>query len=193
MGAPSFGRTSPQGWESTQTASAATATALALEESLNETLDDTESHKTSRLCDSATSLPGSTTPITSLRPAVLQALIAHGHQSLAETLAEGEWTIDDRELRVQTTLAASSIAVIVTPEVKRQIALALAKLSPVGTLKFNIVPGLAAPVVNADAPILTGTAKSRAAEDPLVQYFQQTFNAEIRTVLDQQKKTGARD
>ena len=36
-------------------------------------------------------------------------------------------------------------------------------------------------------PLPAGSAKSRAADDPLVQYFQQKFDAEIRTVIDQRK------
>jgi hypothetical protein len=33
-----------------------------------------------------------------------------------------------------------------------------------------------------------GSARSRAADDPLVQYMQEKFSAEIRTVIDHQKK-----
>ncbi len=121
-----------------------------------------------------------------LREEITQHLTSSGQQGLAETLSEGEWSIVDGELRVQVALPASAVNVILTPEIKRGLTQSLAGFANGGrALKFNVVSGLSAPVKN--APALAGSAKSRAADDPLVQYFQQKFNAEIRTVLDQTK------
>ncbi|MEO8725603.1 MAG: DNA polymerase III subunit gamma/tau, partial [Acidobacteriaceae bacterium] len=135
-----------EGWDLSGNHSA-TATALALEVPPAPQLHDSE---TTRLLDSAAPL----------RAAILASLTASGHQSLAETLAESHWIVADHELRIQTTLEPAAIGVIITPEIKRQITLALGKLSTGRALKFNIVPGLAAPVAKAEAPILSGTAKS---------------------------------
>ncbi|MBV9670611.1 MAG: hypothetical protein JOZ43_06615, partial [Acidobacteriales bacterium] len=54
-------------------------------------------------------------------------------------------------------------------------------------LQIKVVPGVVEVKSNGLPPAPAGSAKSRAAEDPLVRHFQQTFNAEIRTVIDQRK------
>ncbi len=119
------------------------------------------------------------------RAAILSALDAGGQHAVAETLSEGEWTIHERELRIQLARPAALIGVLVTANVKRMLAQSLAAFTP--PLKCSVVPGLST-AVRSEAPAPAGSARSRAAEDPLVQHFQHKFNAEIRTVIDHRKK-----
>jgi DNA polymerase-3 subunit gamma/tau len=122
-----------------------------------------------------------------VRNHILQYLVANGQSSLAETLAEGEWTIVNSEVQVKIALGQGAINVVVTPDLKRALTQQLVRFASNGrALKFAVIPGLAAPV-KSSAPVPAGSAKSRAADDPLVQYFQQKFGAEIRTVIDQTK------
>jgi DNA polymerase-3 subunit gamma/tau len=155
----------------------ATATAVALEEP-PEAADQT----VQSLADANSAAPDA------LRAHVLELLNAAGQSSLAESLAEGEWLVNDSELQVKVAMSQGSINVVVTPDIKRTVTQSITRFANLGRqLKFNVVPGLAEPVKAAPSAAPAGSAKSRAADDPLVQYFQKKFNAEIRTVIDQRK------
>ncbi|HEY0564106.1 MAG TPA: DNA polymerase III subunit gamma/tau [Terriglobales bacterium] len=184
---PSLGRT----WEtrssssspfsapamSTQTAQA-TATAVALE----------DPPAVPELGESEAAVEPSTAAPGVLRAHVLELLNASGQASLAESLAEGEWLVTDSELQVKVAMSQGSINVVVTPDIKRTVTQSITRFANLGRqLKFNVLPGLAEPVKQAPSAAPAGSAKSRAADDPLVQYFQKKFNAEIRTVIDQRK------
>jgi hypothetical protein len=162
---------------STQTAQA-TATAVALE----------DPPAVPELGASEAAVEPSTAAPGVLRAHVLELLNASGQASLAESLAEGEWLVTDSELQVKVAMSQGSINVVVTPDIKRTVTQSITRFANLGRqLKFNVLPGLAEPVKQAPSAAPAGSAKSRAADDPLVQYFQKKFNAEIRTVIDQRK------
>ena len=126
-----------------------------------------------------------------LRIAVIAALNSNGQSSLSDVLAEGEWAMTENVVHVRVAQSAGALKVILTPEVMRLANQALAKASGTARApKFEVLPGLAEAVKRANENLPSapaGSAKQRAAEDPLVQYFQKKFKAEIRTIVDQRK------
>jgi DNA polymerase-3 subunit gamma/tau len=174
--------TTPSPFGSSPLRESATATAVAVLEEPEELSVSEEDPP-----NEASSETAAEAPHEDVRNHLLQYLVANGQSSLAETLAEGEWTIANSEVQVKVALGQGAINVVVTPELKRALTQQLIRFASNGrALKFAVIPGLASPV-KSSAPAPAGSAKSRAADDPLVQYFQQKFGAEIRTVIDQTK------
>jgi DNA polymerase-3 subunit gamma/tau len=113
-----------------------------------------------------------------------------GGDNLASTLAEGAAAIQDNELIITVARPQSVIPFIMNAE-QRQIATAAAASAAGRTLKVTIVGG-AKPDANGSAAVVRprngASARSRAAEDPIVQRMREKFGAEIRTVIDHREK-----
>jgi DNA polymerase-3 subunit gamma/tau len=116
-----------------------------------------------------------------------------GGDNLAATLAEGSAVIQGNELVVTVPRPASVIPFIINPE-QKQAANTAASAAAGRTLKVTLVGG-AKSATNGSAPAIVrprngnGTsARSRAAEDPIVQRMREKFGAEIRTVIDHREK-----
>jgi hypothetical protein len=114
-----------------------------------------------------------------------------GGDNLASTLAEGAAAIQGNELIITVARPQSVIPFIMNAE-QRQIATAAAASAAGRTLKVTIVGG-AKPDANGSAAALVrprngASARSRAAEDPIVQRMREKFGAEIRTVIDHREK-----
>jgi DNA polymerase-3 subunit gamma/tau len=114
-----------------------------------------------------------------------------GGDNLASTLAEGSAAIQGNELVITVARPQSVIPFIMNPE-QRQIATAAATSAAGRTLKVTIVGG-AKPEANGSAATVVrprngASARSRAAEDPIVQRMREKFGAEIRTVIDHRDK-----
>jgi DNA polymerase-3 subunit gamma/tau len=114
-----------------------------------------------------------------------------GADNLAATLAEGSALIEGNELVVTVARAASVIPFIINDE-QRQVANAAAAAAAGRHLKLKLVGG-AKPQANGSVPALVrpmngSSARSRAAEDPVVQRMREKFGAEIRTVIDHRAK-----
>jgi DNA polymerase-3 subunit gamma/tau len=113
-----------------------------------------------------------------------------GGDNLASTLAEGAAAIQDNELIITVARPQSVIPFIMNAE-QRQIATAAAASAAGRTLKVTIVGG-AKPDANGSAAVVRPrngvSARSRAAEDPIVQRMREKFGAEIRTVIDHREK-----
>ena len=114
-----------------------------------------------------------------------------GGDNLASTLAEGVAAIQGNELVVTVARPQSVIPFIMNPE-QRQIATAAATSAAGRPLKVTIVGG-AKPDANGSAAVVVrprngASARSRAAEDPIVQRMREKFGAEIRTVIDHREK-----
>jgi DNA polymerase-3 subunit gamma/tau len=122
---------------------------------------------------------------------VLNELEAAGHKMLASTLEAGSVALADGELTVTIPQQASLIPVMMTSEAK-QIANAAAAAAAGRPIKVNVVGGAAAPLngpVNGAKPVRNGVgARSRAAEEAVVQRMREKFGAEIRTVIDHREK-----
>jgi DNA polymerase-3 subunit gamma/tau len=113
-----------------------------------------------------------------------------GGDNLASTLAEGAAAIQGNELIITVARPQSVIPFIMNAE-QRQIATAAAASAAGRTLKVTIVGG-AKPDANGSAVVVRprngASARSRAAEDPIVQRMREKFGAEIRTVIDHREK-----
>ena len=114
-----------------------------------------------------------------------------GGDNLASTLAEGSAAIQANELVITVARPQSVIPFIMNAQ-QKQIATAAATSAAGRTLKVTIVGG-AKPDANGSAaavvrPSNGASARSRAADDPIVQRMREKFGAEIRTVIDHRDK-----
>jgi hypothetical protein len=75
------------------------------------------------------------------------------------------------------------------PDAKRFVTTA-ASTAAGRTLKVKVIPGGTPPPITSPPHRGTvrpgGSARSRAADDPIVRYMQEKFGGEIRTVIDHQ-------
>jgi hypothetical protein len=115
-----------------------------------------------------------------------------GGDNLAATLAEGTVTIQGNELIVTLAKPASVIPFLISAD-QKQAANAAATAAAGRPLKLTLVGG-AQPHAHGNPPPTIArprngaSARSRAAEDPIVQRMREKFGAEIRTVIDHRDK-----
>jgi len=156
----------------TQTQTAATATAVAVEE------------------PQATEDPERTDDPGRIMGHVLAELEKAGHKMLASTLESGSVTLKGNEVVVSIAQSAAVIDLMMSAEPKR-LANAAASAAMGRPAKVNVVSGVPAASNGATAvvrPRNGASARSRAAEDPIVQRMREKFGAEIRTVIDHREK-----
>jgi DNA polymerase III subunit gamma/tau len=138
--------------------------------------------------------PGGPTPepqtnLNVLRGAVLDALESSGQQMLAHNLEQGEWSIRGAEVTVKVALSQVLIDVALGDGPKKVIHNALAQAAQ-KPMRFKMENGGAqfTPASAVPRPSNGGgngaSARSRALSDPVVKQMQETFGAEIRTVID---------
>ncbi len=129
-----------------------------------------------------------------LRGAVLDALESSGQQMLAHTLEQGEWSIRASEITVKVALSQVLIDVALGEGPKRVINTVLAKTAA-KPLRFKMENGGAQFTPKSAAPRPASgsgngtSARSRALSDPVVKQMQETFGAEIRTVIDLKERS----
>jgi DNA polymerase-3 subunit gamma/tau len=155
-----------------QTQTSATATAVAVEE------------------PQATEDLGTTDDPGKIMGHVLTELEKAGHKMLASTLESGSVTLKGNEVVVSIAQSAAVIDLMMSAEPKR-LANAAASAALGRLAKVNVVSGVPAPSNGATAvvrPRNGASARSRAAEDPIVQRMREKFGAEIRTVIDHREK-----
>ena len=130
-----------------------------------------------------------------LRSAVLQALENGGHPTLVANLESGRWSIAGNELVVQVAVPATFFEMAMTNDARRAAAAAISsaagralklRLESIARGSGGSVPAVQRNNVTGGAP--PGSARSRAADDPVVRRVQEKFGAEIRTVIDQREK-----
>ena len=128
-----------------------------------------------------------------IRAAVLEALEKGGQNTLVSNLESGDWSIAGNELVVQVAVSATFLEMAMTNDAQRLANTAInsaagrmLKLRLESTAKAN---GASAPPVRSTlASGAAGSARSRAADDPVVRHVQEKFAAEIRTVIDHREK-----
>ncbi|WP_263418037.1 DNA polymerase III subunit gamma/tau [Terriglobus albidus] len=127
--------------------------------------------------------------IAALQNAIVNELSASkGHSSAADQMDESTFTIEGNELRVQTTLSAGMLKLLINAEAEKIIKTSL-RLQGAADLKLVLLPGSAAnAAAKKDRPAAAGSVKAAAMEHPIVQQAQKLFNAEIRTVIDLREK-----
>jgi len=132
------------------------------------------------------------TNVDAIRNVILGALEDAGQSMLAHNLEEAEWSIRGLEVSAKVTMSQVLIDIALGAEPKRVVQSALTKVSS-KPLKFKMVSGgttMAAKTngTSTSRPTNGAGARSRAANDPLVQRMQEKFGAEIRTVIDQKDR-----
>jgi hypothetical protein len=140
--------------------------------------------------------PVATTDVNSLRDAVLAELEGANQGMLANMLAGGEWAFTANEVKIACAVSAVFVDMSLGAEAKKLVDAAIAraagrrlKLSVIGMGANGAKPahsnGGGSHSATAAAPSIGGGgARSRAADDPLVQYMRDKFKGEIRTVID---------
>jgi len=121
---------------------------------------------------------------------VLAELEKAGHKMLASTLESGSVTLQSNELLVSIAQPAAVIDLMMSAE-PRRLANAAASAALGRPAKVNVVSGVPAATngaTNIVRPRNGASARSRAAEDPIVQHMREKFGAEIRTVIDHREK-----
>jgi DNA polymerase III subunit gamma/tau len=121
---------------------------------------------------------------------VLAELENAGHKMLASTLGSGSVALEGNELKVTIPQPASVIDLMMGAE-PRRVANAAASAALGRAVKVNVMSGVPA-AGNGAATVVRprngASARSRAAEDPVVQRMREKFGAEIRTVIDHREK-----
>jgi len=128
-----------------------------------------------------------------IRTAVLEAL-GEKHQTLALNLENGRWSIVSNELVVQVAISATFLEMAMTNDAQRAANAAIhsaagrmlklrLESTALGNGGSNPPPARS---VASSGP--AGSARGRAADDPVVRHVQEKFAAEIRTVIDHRDK-----
>ncbi len=149
-----------------------------------ETLTEGALAKAPQTAVAAASLPG----IEQIRYAVGCALVEGGHESAAQLLGAGAWTLDGSSLRIEVAgLGKKMLALTVNAAAEKIIRQELQRLG--APTRFLVVPGEAAGqgAVPAAAP-LAGSIQEAAMSNPLVQKAREIFKAEVRSVVDLRQK-----
>ena len=133
-------------------------------------------------------------PEVDLRSAVVLALEKANQRVLAATLeADGEWLSQGDELLIKVARPASFLDMAMSAEARR-IATAAASSAAGRTIRLRVESsgGNGNGNGHAKTPVARSasgeTARSRAANDPIVRRVQEKFGAEIRTVIDHREK-----
>src|SRR3954470_18185757 len=111
-----------------------------------------------------------------------------GFPSVATLLDGGEWSLAGSEIVIKVSATSTVVDMVVNAEAKRVVTTAATSVAR-RALKLKIVGGVSngqntAPRAQS-APV--GSARQRAADDPIVRRMQEKFNAEIRTVIDKRQ------
>src|SRR3954463_11118278 len=128
--------------------------------------------------------------MTEIQARVVGAVEAAGFPSVASLLDRGEWSLAGSEIVIKVTATPTVVDMVVNTEAKR-VATTAGTAAAKRAIKLKIVGGAA---VNGSASLSpriqsapAGSARQRAAEDPIVRRMQEKFNAEIRTVIDKRQ------
>ena len=124
----------------------------------------------------------------SLRDAVLNALA--NQQMLISLLDNAEWRLEGNALIAKVAASSTMIEMSFAGDARR-IASAAASGLAGRPIKMLVEPGGAPQATSAprrSPSQSTGSARSRAEQDPIVQRMQEKFGAEIRTVIDYREK-----
>jgi len=130
--------------------------------------------------------------VEALRTALISVLEAQSHDTAADLLARGEWSVEGNQINLRLPLSEKVIDLSLNPDARRLLMQQASKLSG-RKMKLNVSGGGTPqnPPVERVANVNghnAGGARQRAAEDPVVQRMQEKFGAEVRTVVDLRQK-----
>ena len=120
---------------------------------------------------------------------VVGAIEEAGFPSVASLMDGGEWSLAGSEIVIKVSATPTVVEMVVNAEAKR-VATTAASAAARRALKLKVLGGAS----NGNQPVTprlqsapTGSARQRAADDPIVRRMQEKFNAEIRTVIDKRQ------
>ncbi len=131
--------------------------------------------------------PAVAVDINAIRDSVL--LDMQDQKTLYGPLEEGEWSIEGNEVVVKTSLSPTLIEFALSAELKRRAVAAVVRIAG-RPMKFRIASGAPAKASNGKGPRSSGGggARAKAAQHPIVQKMIDKFGAEIRTVMEPDRK-----
>jgi DNA polymerase-3 subunit gamma/tau len=121
----------------------------------------------------------------SLRDAVLTAL--SDQQMLVSLLEAAEWTLSGSTLLAKVAASSTMVEMSFNADARRVASAAASGLAG-RPIKMQVEAGGTAQASTAPRRAASGTARSRAEQDPIVQRMQEKFGAQIRTVIDYREK-----
>jgi DNA polymerase-3 subunit gamma/tau len=130
-----------------------------------------------------------------LRAALVGALDAAGHNSAAQLLGAGAWTLSTAGLRIEAPIGKKMLSLTVTSDAEKIIRQELVRLG--APARFNIVAGGVAaagaggaaavsPAAVSSPPL--GSVQQAALAHPLVERAREIFKADVRAVVDLRQK-----
>jgi DNA polymerase-3 subunit gamma/tau len=127
--------------------------------------------------------------VEALRTAITAALTEAGHNSAAQLLSTGAWTMDASSLRIEVPgIGKKMLALTINAAAEKILRQELQKAG--ASSRFLVVAGEGA-AANGNAvsvaPI-AGSIQETALANPLVQRAKEIFNAEVRSVVDLRQK-----
>jgi DNA polymerase-3 subunit gamma/tau len=135
-------------------------------------------------------VPADPATIESIRHAIGVALVEAGHESAAQLLGAGQWTLDGASLRIEVAIASKRmLALTINAAAEKIIRQELQRLG--APTRFLVVPGEATGQQTGPTPMATpiaGSIQEAALANPLVQRAKEIFNAEVRSVVDLRQK-----
>jgi DNA polymerase-3 subunit gamma/tau len=134
--------------------------------------------------------PASPATIEAIRHAIGVALVEAGHESAAQLLGAGQWTLDGASLRIEAAIASKRmISLTINAAAEKIIRQELQRLG--APARFLIVPGESTGQQAGPAPMATpiaGSIQEAALANPLVQRAKEIFKADVRSVVDLRQK-----
>jgi len=130
---------------------------------------------------------GSRPSAESLKEMAARALAgAKSQDSAADAMEEAEWTLDNERLRIQTTVSATMLPMVVNSEAERIVRGVVQGAAGMGAVRVDFLPGKAQlqEPVKRERRGSSGSAQAKAEQHPIVQQAQRLFHAEIRNVID---------
>jgi DNA polymerase III subunit gamma/tau len=125
-----------------------------------------------------------------IQATVVGAIEEAGFPSVGSLLDGGEWSLAGSEIVIKVTATPIVVEMVVNAEAKR-VATTAATAAARRAIKLKVVGGAAGNGNAKPSPRIqsapAGSARQRAAEDPIVRRMQEKFNAEIRTVIDKRQ------
>jgi DNA polymerase-3 subunit gamma/tau len=136
-----------------------------------------------------TAVPISAAPsMEAVRQAIVSTLANAGHDSAAQLLGSGAWTLDGSSLRIEVPgVGKKMLALTVNAVAEKMIRQELQRLG--APARFLVVPAEGAAQSSGPVAVpLAGSIQETALANPLVQRAQEIFKAEVRSVLDLRAK-----
>ena len=131
-------------------------------------------------------IPAATANLDALREAVLSALSRQ--PMLVSMLEAAEWSLEGNSLIAKVAASATMIEMSFNTDARRIASAAASGVAGNPVKVFVQSGGTPQKVSTARPSSSNGNARSRAEQDPVVRRMEETFGAEIRTVIDYREK-----